>query len=84
MAIIDIKKLSYLRKKKNLSQAELARRSGVERSTIHNIEKGNINPSLPLAAKIAFVLNCSVDDLIFFGNIVDSKGTERGDQDNVS
>jgi len=39
----------------NISQAELAERTGVSRQTIHSIENGRYVPSTVLALKIARV-----------------------------
>ena len=47
----------------------LARKVGVRRETIHFIEKGNYNPSLKLAHKIAKVLQTTIDDLFLFEDI---------------
>lgn len=46
-----------------ISQAELARRVEVERSTISLLVSGNRLPSLPLAQRIAVALGTTVDAL---------------------
>lgn len=46
-----------------LSQAELAERTGVSRQTIANIEKGNYSPSVYLALSICKVLNRTVEEV---------------------
>ncbi len=46
-----------------LSQAELAARVGVSRQTIVAIEKGNYNPSVELALRLARVLGTTVEEL---------------------
>ena len=76
---LDREKLIELRKKKMLSQAELARRTGVTRYTIHHIEAGINNPSLTLAMRIAKILECKVEDIIFFEKDVSFRDTEEGD-----
>lgn len=59
-------KLSEIRWRKGWSQAALARRSGVAKSTICEIENGNItNPSLEVAFKICKALNLKVEDVFF-------------------
>ncbi len=61
--------ISYLknfRKKKKLSQAELAEKVGVRRETIGMLEKGKYNPSLKLAMSIAAVLCVTVEELFVF------------------
>ena len=49
-----------------MSQEELARRVGVRRETIGNLEKGKYNPSLKLAMDIARVFETTVEDLFTF------------------
>jgi len=46
-----------------LSQAELAERVGVSRQTIVAIERGNYNPSVELALRLARVLGTTVEEL---------------------
>jgi putative transcriptional regulator len=45
----------------NLSQEDLAKRVGVRRETIGNLESGKYNPSLLLAMDIAAVFNVNVE-----------------------
>lgn len=47
----------------NLTQAQLAQKVGVRRETIVFLEKGEYNPSLKLAAKVARELNTTVNEL---------------------
>jgi len=49
-----------LRFEKNMTQEELALRTGVSRQTIMSIERGQTNPSVLLAYKIAAALSTSV------------------------
>ena len=46
-----------------MSQAELAQRVGVSRQTIVAVEKGNYNPSVELALRLARVLATTVEEL---------------------
>jgi putative transcriptional regulator len=46
-----------------MTQQELARRSGCTRQTIHAIEAAKYGPSLELAFKIAEVFGVSIDDV---------------------
>jgi putative transcriptional regulator len=46
-----------------MSQAELADRVGVSRQTIVAVEKGNYNPSVELALKLASTLATTVEAL---------------------
>ena len=59
-------RIKELRARYELTQEDLARIVGVRRETIHFIEKGNYNPSLKLAHKIAETLKTSIDDLFIF------------------
>lgn len=52
-----------LRKKKKITQEDLARAVGVTRQTIIAIEKGNYVPSLLLALKIAKYFTLSVEEV---------------------
>lgn len=47
----------------DLSQQDLAERVGVTRQTIIAIEKGNYNPSVGLALRLAEVFGVAVEDL---------------------
>lgn len=51
------------RAKKNMTQADLAKAIEVSRQTINAIEKGNYNPSLVLALRLAQVFDVSVEVL---------------------
>jgi putative transcriptional regulator len=46
-----------------MSQAELAENVGVSRQTIVAIEKGNYNPSVELALRLARALGATVEEL---------------------
>ena len=52
-------KLREYRARDKLSQEELARKVGVRRETIGNLENGKYNPSLKLAMDIANVFGCT-------------------------
>jgi transcriptional regulator with XRE-family HTH domain len=57
-------KIREIRIKKDMSQSELARRSGHAVSTIHGIENGdNKNPSFKMIGDIAKVLGIPLDEL---------------------
>ena len=57
------KRLIALRKNANLSQEELGKLAGVTRQSIINYERGGAKPKFKVAAKIAQVLNVSVNYL---------------------
>ncbi|ROQ89834.1 substrate-binding domain-containing protein [Desulfosoma caldarium] len=56
-------RLREFRAKKNWTQAELARRSGVSRSGIAAIENGALVPSVHTALALARALDCTVEEL---------------------
>ncbi|MGM0890843.1 MAG: helix-turn-helix transcriptional regulator [Bacillota bacterium] len=49
----------------NLTQQQLADRTGVTRQTISLIEKGKYNPSLKLCLDICYVVNKSLNELFW-------------------
>ncbi|WP_215226858.1 helix-turn-helix transcriptional regulator [Echinicola shivajiensis] len=51
------------RAKKDMTQADLAKKVGVSRQTINSIEKGKFIPSTLLSLKIAAVFNETVDSI---------------------
>ena len=53
-------RISYLRRKKSLSMADLAKEIGVSRSLISQVEKGEAYPSLHTLEKITNVLDVSM------------------------
>lgn len=56
-------RLHVLRAEKDLTQEELGREVGVTRATIIAIEKGNYNPSLELAFKLARFFDKRIDEI---------------------
>lgn len=64
MTVAD--KISELKKKKKISNAELAKRSGVPLSTLGKITSGiTENPKLETLKAIAKVLDCDVEDFTY-------------------
>jgi len=61
-------RIKELRARYDFTQEDLARKVGVRRETIHFIEKGNYNPSLKLAHKIATTLKTTIDELFIFND----------------
>ena len=55
--------LEELRKNAGLTQQELSESAEVSRKSINAIENGIYVPSTVLALKIAWTLNCSIEDL---------------------
>lgn len=56
--------LAGLRHARNQTQQDLARASGVPRSTIANLESGTGNPSLAVLVKVAGALGVPIDELL--------------------
>lgn len=52
-----------IRKKKNMTQKDVAEKICISRSYYNQIEKGNRNPSQVVALKIKNVLDCEYEDL---------------------
>jgi putative transcriptional regulator len=55
--------LKIFRKKKQLTQQQMADVLGVSRQTIISIEQGKYDPSLPLAFKIAHYFDAKIEDI---------------------
>lgn len=67
--------LLSLRKKKELTQAQLAKKAGIARTTYSMIETGERGVSVQNAKKIAAVLE--IDWTIFFEDKVHEKCTDK-------
>jgi putative transcriptional regulator len=50
----------------NLTQEDLAKAIGVTRQTVIAMEKGQYNPSLQLAFKIAHYFKVKIEDVFFY------------------
>lgn len=61
-----VTELPRFRREAGLTQSELARRVGVRRETIVNLENGRYNPSLRLAMDLAKVFDATVEELFRF------------------
>ena len=57
-------KIRNLRTEKGMKQSELAEATGLSRISIGNYERGNRQPSVNAAAKIAYALGVTVDYLL--------------------
>jgi len=58
------KNLKELRQKQGLSQGDIARFLGADRSYISNIESGRMNPTLSTLEKLAKSLGVKLDELL--------------------
>ena len=61
-------KVKFRRIELNMSQAELAQKTGVTRQTIGLIEAGEFNPSLKLCIAICRALGATLNDLFWEEN----------------
>ena len=59
-------RLKEYRARYRLSQTELGHLADVSRQTISLIERGDYNPSVTLALKLAKILNASVEQLFSY------------------
>ena len=55
--------LKTLRQDRGMTQQALADALGVSRQTVHSIEAGKYDPSLPLAFKIARLLGLAIEQV---------------------
>lgn len=62
----DIKRLRFMHGQ--MTQAELADRTGVTRQTIIAIEQGRYSPSLEMAFQIARVFGVALDDVFHYSS----------------
>ncbi len=58
------KRIAYLRKKKNLSQLDLALISDINKNYISDLERGRRNPSLMILSRISNALNIDMSTLL--------------------
>jgi putative transcriptional regulator len=61
-----INTLKVQRAKLGINQEKLGELAGVSRQTISSIERGEYNPSVTLALKLAQILNVSVEDIFIY------------------
>ena len=61
-------KLKVYRAMRDMTQEQLAQEVGVTRQTIIAIEKGDYNPSLELAFRIARFFEASVEDIFIYNS----------------
>lgn len=61
-------RIREMRAKYNLTQDELARKTGVRRETIVFLEQGKYNPSLKLAYDIARIFETTIEEVFLFEN----------------
>ena len=57
-------KLAEVRRKRGMTQAELAKAVGLAQASISTLESGETKPSFETLIKLARTLGCSLDDLV--------------------
>lgn len=67
--------MMLIRKKKKLSQADLGKLTGTSGDVIGRYERGDIKPSIEVAAKIADALEVSLDYLVGKSSVLLDKQT---------
>ena len=73
-------RIRELRKKRGISGSELARRSGVSKSLISQIENDRANPSVDTIRAIAFTLGVPVFVLFLNGNLTQDGLVRKADR----
>lgn len=56
--------MKRIRLEKQMTQGDICRKLGVDRSYISNVESGNKNPTLSTITKLAKALGVTVDELL--------------------
>jgi transcriptional regulator with XRE-family HTH domain len=56
--------LKYVRQRRNLTQAQLAKLCGVPRSTVAQVETGLSNPTLAVLSRLSVALQLSIEELL--------------------
>ena len=64
-------RVKVYRAMKDVTQESLAKAVGVSRQTVIAIERGNYNPSLELAFKIARFFEAGIEDVFIYGTAGD-------------
>lgn len=59
-----MKNLRKIRRARDMTQQDLARKLGVTQATVALWESGKTNPTVPMLPRIAKELNCTIDELI--------------------
>ena len=62
--------LSNMLKRAGFTQRELAEETGLSAAAISNYINGQKMPTAKAIVNIAYVLNCSTDDLVDFGDMI--------------
>ncbi len=60
-------KLAEVRRKRGMTQSELAKAVGLAQASISTLESGETKPAFETLIKLARALDCSLDDLVDMG-----------------
>jgi len=71
-------KILMLRRQLNITQTQLARKAGLANSTICDIEKGRLVPSIKTLEKIAKALNVPLASFFMDSNYVNNETAPTG------
>ena len=58
------KNIRWLRQKRNLTQAYVAKQAGISQAMLCQIERETKNPSLQVGKEIADILGCNLESLL--------------------
>ena len=58
------KRIAFLRKKKKMSQLDLALEAGINKNYISDSERGRRNPSLMILSRLSKALDCDMSTLL--------------------
>jgi len=59
-------RIESLRKEREISQQDFAKKLGVSRQTVSSLENGRYDPSIMLAHKIAKFFDLSIEEVFIF------------------
>lgn len=71
-------RLKLLREGMNLTQSELAKKTGITARQIQNYEMGTSRPTITSAKKLANALECQIDELLGHEGMLIADAKEQG------
>lgn len=71
-------RLKNLRESRNLTQSELAKKTGITARQIQNYEMGTSRPTITSAKKLAVVFECPLDELLGYDGMLVADAKEKG------
>ena len=70
-------RLKNLRESRNLTQSELAKKTGITARQIQNYEMGTSRPTITSAKKLAAVFECPLDELLGYDGMLVADAKEK-------